>query len=150
KRRYLPKEADPLARVEKRKLKASPIAVFTPDEAAALLEAASDDFRPCLAVQLFAGCRAEEVLRLEWNDLTRAPGYIEMGARKAGTASRRFEPVEANLSLCLAFAPRPMGRFWPHSKPFFFEAQRDAAQAAGVEWKRNAARQSFISYRLAL
>src|SRR5690606_5773659 len=121
KRRYLPKEADPLARVEKRKLKASPIAVFTPAEAAALLEAASDDFRPCLAVQLFAGCRAEEVLRLEWSDLTRAPGYIEIGAHKAKTASRRLVPVDPNLAQWLALAPCRTGRVWPHSKPFFFE-----------------------------
>lgn len=33
--------------------------------------------------------------------------------------------------------------------PYLFELQREAAKAAGVEWKHNALRHSFISYRVA-
>lgn len=150
KRRYLARDSDPLAFVDKRKLKASPVEIFSPQECAALLGAASPEFRVCLAVQMFAGCRAEEVLKLEWSDLERAAGFIEIGAAKAKTASRRLVPIESNLARWLAFAPRRGTKVWPHSKPFFFEAQRNTADAAGVEWKKNAPRHSFISYRLAL
>jgi hypothetical protein len=38
---------------------------------------------------------------------------------------------------------------WPHSKAWFFEALRNAAQGAKIKWKQNALRHSFISYRLA-
>jgi hypothetical protein len=33
--------------------------------------------------------------------------------------------------------------------PYLFELQREAATEAGVEWKHNALRHSFISYRVA-
>jgi hypothetical protein len=38
---------------------------------------------------------------------------------------------------------------WPNSKAWFFEALRNTAAAAGITWKQNALRHSFISYRLA-
>ena len=38
---------------------------------------------------------------------------------------------------------------WPQSLPYLFELQREAAKEAGVEWKHNALRHSFISYRVA-
>ena len=41
------------------------------------------------------------------------------------------------------------GPGWPQSLPYLFELQREAAKAAGVEWKHNALRHSFISYRVA-
>ena len=54
-----------------------------------------------------------------------------------------------NLAAWLADAPRKGERIWPHSKPFLFEAMRDAAAKAKVEWKVNGLRHSFITYRLA-
>ena len=62
----------------------------------------------------------------------------------------------------LANSVRRDGRVWPHSKPWFFESQRDTVEAINVarkerskkapafEWKANALRHSFISYRLAV
>jgi hypothetical protein len=48
----------------------------------------------------------------------------------------------------LALRARATGQVWPYSRAYFHEMQRNAA-AAKVEWKHNALRHSFISYRLA-
>ncbi|MGI8437805.1 MAG: hypothetical protein ACR2NX_13035 [Chthoniobacterales bacterium] len=146
---WLSKEADLLARVEKRKEKSSPVEIFTPAEMAALLEHARPEIATCLALGAFAGLRSEEILRLEWVDIDRRPGFIEIGADKAKTATRRLVPISDNLARWLAIASRGDGRVWRHSKAWFFEAIRDAAAAAKVTWKQNAPRHSFISYRLA-
>ena len=38
---------------------------------------------------------------------------------------------------------------WPRSSNKYFEAQNQAASKAGICWKANALRHSFISYRVA-
>jgi integrase len=146
---WLSREVDLLARVEKRSEKRAPVEIFTPTELATLLENASAEATPCLALSAFAGLRAEEILRLDWEDVDRRPGFIEVAAHKAKTATRRIVPISDNLANWLAIAPRNGARVWPHSKDRFFKAIRNTARAAKIKWKQNALRHSFISYRLA-
>jgi integrase len=146
---WLSKEVDLLTRVEKRNGKPTPVEIFTPSELVALLKHASPQVAPCIALSAFAGLRAEEIMRLDWQDVERRPGFIEVAAHKAKTATRRIVPVSDNLAQWLAIAPRNGERVWLHSKPWYFEALRNAADDAGVKWKTNALRHSFISYRLA-
>ncbi len=146
---WLSKEIDLLSRVEKRNGKPTPVEIFIPSELAALLKYASPQIAPCIALAAFAGLRAEEILRLEWSDVERRPGFIEVAAHKAKTATRRIVPIADSLSRWLAIAPRNGERVWPHSKAWYFEALRNAAVSAGTTWKQNALRHSFISYRLA-
>jgi integrase len=146
---WLSKETDLLARVEKRSEKPAPVEIFTPSELAALLKNASSEFATCLALAAFAGLRAEEILRLDWTDVERRPGFIEVAASKSKTQTRRLVPISDNLARWLAIAPRNAERVWQHSKAYFFEAMRNTASAAKIKWKQNALRHSFISYRLA-
>ena len=146
---WLNKEVDLLSRVEKRGEKPTPVEIFTPSELAALFKHASPQIAPCIALSAFAGLRAEEILRLDWQDVERRPGFIEVAAHKAKTATRRIVPVSDNLAKWQAVAPRNGERVWPHSKSYFFEELRAAADNAGITWKQNALRHSFISYRLA-
>ena len=146
---WLSKEADLLARVEERKPKKAPVEIFTPPQLAALLTHSPARLQLCIALTAFAGVRAEEILRLDWLDVERCPGFIEVAAHKAKTASRRIVPISDNLAKWIAVAPRSEGRIWPQSKAWFFEAIRNAATAARVTWKHNAPRHSYISYRLA-
>jgi integrase len=146
---WLSKEADLLARVEKRSEKPNPVEIFTPAQLAALLKKASAEIAPCLALGAFAGLRAEEILRLDWADVEKRPGFIEVAAHKAKTATRRIVPISDNLARWLAIAPRNAERVWQHSKAWYFEAMRNAASDAKIKWKQNALRHSFISYRLA-
>jgi integrase len=146
---WLSKEADLLARVEKRSEKSTPVEIFTPAQLATLLKKASPAIAPCLALGAFAGLRSEEILRLDWADVEKRPGFIEVAAHKAKTATRRIVPISDNLARWLAIAPRSAERVWPHSKAWFFEAMRNVASDAKIKWKQNALRHSFISYRLA-
>ncbi len=157
-RGWLSREADLLAGIEKRRGKSVPVEIFTPAEIGDLLANCSADLSPCLTLAAFAGLRAEEILRLEWADLDRRPGFIEIAANKAKTAARRLVPISANLAQWLAVSPRSDGRVWQHSKPWFFESVRDTVKrindkrkpkAPRFVWKANALRHSFISYRLA-
>jgi integrase len=148
-RGWLSKEINLLAGVEKRSEKSAPVEIFMAAEVAKLLENAPADLGTCLALAAFAGLRAEEILRLDWADIDRRPGFIEVAAHKAKTATRRIVPITENLTKWLAIGPRGGARVWPHSKAWFFEAMRNAADNAKIKWKQNALRHSFISYRLA-
>lgn len=157
-RGWLSREADLLAGIEKRREKAVPVEIFTPAEMGELLAHCSAELRPCLALAAFAGLRSEEILRLDWSDVDRRPGFIEIAADKAKTAARRLVPITPNLVQWLAISPRNAERVWRHSKAWFFEATRDTVKRINekrkpkeprFKWKANALRHSFISYRLA-
>ena len=148
---WLSKEVDLLSRVERRSEKRSPVEIFTPSEIAGMLKGASHEVAPCIALAAFAGLRSAEIQRLSWSDIERRPGFIEVAADKAKTATRRIVPIADNLSKWLAIAPRNGACVWPHkAKNRFFEAMRRVALNARIKWKQNGLRHSFISYRLAL
>jgi integrase len=148
-RGWLSRETHLLERIGKRKEAPADIEIFTSAELRKILDAATPKAAPCIALQAFAGVRSEELLRLTWTDLERRKGFIEITAGKAKTAQRRLIPIAPNLSEWLANAPRAGQRVWPHSKPFLFEAMRNATAKAKVAWKANGLRHSFITYRLA-
>ncbi len=146
---WLSKEADLLARVEEINETPAPVEIFTPSELAALFKNTPPELATCVALGAFAGLRAEEILRLDWRDTEKSPGFIEVAAHKAKTAARRIVPIFDNLARWLAIAPRNGARVWPRSKWVFFKALGRTAGAAEITWKQNALRHSFISYRLA-
>lgn len=148
-RDYLPRDHNEMEGVALRKDKGAPIDIFTPDQLALLLAQASPDVLPILAIGAFAGLRSAEIERLEWREVHLAERFIEVTAAKAKTASRRLAPVPDNLAAWLAPYAAREGKVWPHGHAYFYEAQRTTAERAKVEWKHNALRHSFISYRLA-
>jgi integrase len=150
-RGWLSKHAALLSRIERRSATGSDIEIFTPGELRALLAAAPRHVATCLAIQAFAGVRTAELLRLRWHDLERRAGYIEITAKQAKTAARRLIPISENLTNWLRIAPRNgTERLWTRSSNRYFEGQKLAALRAGMAWKANALRHSFISYRVAL
>ena len=163
-RGYIAKGENPVAGTEKIKIRNSePISIFTPAEVRRLLAAAKDSFKPVIALQAFAGLRSAEVMRLDWRDVKLSRGHIELGADKTKTRTRRLAPISANLREWLAKRAKKTGKVFPHGRAYFHELQRDTAAAteikanaktkraalAPVEWKQNALRHSFISYRVA-
>ncbi|MGB9277312.1 MAG: tyrosine-type recombinase/integrase, partial [Terrimicrobiaceae bacterium] len=131
-RGWLSREADLLEGIGKRKEAPADIEIFTAAELRRILHAATPKAATCIALQAFAGVRSEELLRLTWTDLERRKGFIEITAGKAKTAQRRLIPISPNLVQWLADAPRSREKVWPHSKPFLFEAMRDATAKAKV------------------
>jgi integrase len=148
-RGWLSKEADLLQSVKRRKEKSTPVEILSPRQMVALLEHATPEIAPCFALGAFAGLRSEEILRLEWADITRRPGFIEVGAAKAKTAIRRLVPITDNLACWLEPSRSFTGALWQDTKAMFFKIRLRVAAQAGLTWKPNVLRHSFISYRLA-
>jgi integrase len=125
------------------------IEIYTPTEIAALLKAAPAEFLPVVAIGAFAGLRSAEIERLSWSDIDLTAGFIEVKAAKAKTRSRRLVPILPNLASWLAPLAAQSGNVWKGTVNSIIEARAKAAKAAGVPWKANGLRHSFVSYRLA-
>jgi integrase len=148
-RGYLPKhqatEADDLPRA---KDNGGAIEIFSPKEMSRLMAPANRDARLYFALAGFAGIRRAEIERLEWSDFNFEHSTIEIGKHKAKTMSRRLVPITANLLEWLRPFRRRSGRLFPRRR--IVEDAIAAAKANGIEWKQNALRHSYASYRMAL
>ncbi len=126
------------------------IEIYTPAEFAALLNRAEGPLKVLIAIGGLAGLRTQELLRLDWADVWRCPGYIEVGKDKAKTRQRRLVPVVDSLAAWLApWREYTQGLIWPGHEITFQQHFQRLAREAGVPRKRNGLRHSFISYRLA-
>lgn len=140
---------NPVKTVESVKIRNGNVEIYTPSEIAKLLAAADSDFLPCLAIGAFAGLRSAEIERLKWQAVDLKSRHIAISADVAKTASRRVVPIADNLAAWLAPYAGRHGKVWPHTSIGFYKAQGATAKTAGVDWKQNALRHGFASYRLA-
>jgi integrase len=172
--RYLPADWNEMESVPVWKTKDEEVEIFRPDEMTLLLALAPANLVPFLAIGAFAGLRSAEIERLDWSKVNLESGYITVDASIAKTNSRRLVPITPNLKLWLAScrtgsfrtgtdaeghpkrgpvlglsnvvnalrrlvnATRPVD---PKDSEKFLERQ--------VEWRHNALRHSFCSYRMA-
>jgi len=135
-----------MADIEKPKVRGAQTHIFTPDEARALLEAASNvapEMVPYLALGLFCGLRTAELDRLDWRYIN---GEVRIEADVAKTASRRVVPIPENAAAWIAPYRKKSGSVRPPNSRRMLDR---VIEAAGVSWKPNAMRHSFASYRLA-
>ncbi len=147
---YIRKRSNPVADVERVETNGDgDIAIYTAEETAALLAAASKDFLPVVAIGAFAGVRTAEIQRLTWQDIDLAGGFIHVGAAKAKTRSRRLVPILPNLAAWLAPYAKRRGSIWRGTARTFDLARAATVEKAGFAWRTNALRHSFCSYRLA-
>ena len=149
-RGYVHRGFNPAAESEPIKVRDRDVEIFEPAEFTALLAAADEAFRPCLALQGLAGLRSNEVERLDWSHVKMAERVIVVSKGVAKTASRRTIPIGDALAEWLAPVPQVNGQIWQGSHDHFYVAQQATAAAAGVEWKHNGLRHSYASYRFAL
>jgi integrase len=156
--KYLPKEAiDEVKSIEPPKEEPYEIEIFTPAEMRELLAAAKAEMVPWLAIGGFAGLRAAEIERLDWSEVHLAEKYIEIKAKKAKTGSRRPAPITDNLAQWLAPYAKESGKvvteFGYDELVKTVNVKRhegkDPATVKLFEWKHNALRHAFCSYRLA-
>ncbi|HEY5233668.1 MAG TPA: site-specific integrase [Verrucomicrobiae bacterium] len=152
---YIGKGDNPATATEKIKAKnGDDVEIYSPDEVARLLAAASDSIRPAIAIQAFTGIRTAELMRLDWQAVKLERGHIEITAANAKTASRRIVPILPNLAAWLKPHAKTGGIF-PSGADYYHELTRETAAntetdtAPAVELKHNALRHSFISYRVA-
>jgi integrase len=67
--------------------------IYTPAEFAGLLKTADDSLRPMTTIGGLAGLRTAELLRLDWADVRRVPGHVEITAGKAKTRQRHLVEI---------------------------------------------------------
>ena len=127
------------------------ISFFTPRELAALLSNADDNLRPLIAVGGLAGLRSAEMLRLDWADVWRVPGHIEITAGKSKTRQRRLVEICKALRTWLEpYRAKKTGKFWPGEQTAFQERFSELCKTAEVARKTNGLRHSFCSFHFAL
>jgi len=127
------------------------ISFYTPRELAALLSNADDNLRPMIAVGGLAGLRTAEMLRLDWADVWRVPGHIEITAGKSKTRQRRLVEICKALRTWLEpYRPKKTGKFWPGEQTAYQEHFTELCKTAEVTRKTNGLRHSFCSFHFAL
>lgn len=121
--------------------------ILTVQQTARLLEAASPELLPYLAIGAFAGLRRAELERLDWLDVRFDGDLIEVTAAKAKTAQRRLVKMQPNLREWLWPVSKRAGKITPKDFRQQFNETRERAGLA--VWPDNALRHSFASYHLA-
>jgi len=125
------------------------VGIFTPDEMRRLLHVAGGHIAtPFIAIGAFAGLRSAEIKRLDWSNVNFERGFIEVRADICKTRARRLVPISDNLRAWLAPFAQPSGRIVLYQN--IHDPIHRFVERAGVQWKKNAMRHSFVSYRLAL
>lgn len=147
KRGYVPLSHRAILDVEKETEDEGEVEVFTVTEIRALLAHAKEDLIPAVAIGGFAGLRSEEIRRLDWADVDINECHIEVRAAISKTRVRRIVPMTPNLTKWLMPYARKSGRVCIFTN--YSNQLAKLAKKAGVEWKKNGLRHSFISYRVA-
>jgi integrase len=159
-RAYIQKASVDIESIALAREKGTDIEIFRPEEMERILAAVEKkpDFVPFLAIGAFAGLRTAEIQRLDWSEVRLDDGLIEVKASKAKTASRRLVPITPNLKAWLKPHKKATGPVCEyvtlsHQLDWLTEAVNEAWEKENepgkFEWKHNALRHSFISYRVA-
>ncbi len=139
---------NPAKKTDKAKEHSGDIGILTVAQAARLLESATPDVLPYIAIGLFAGLRRAEIERLDWSEIDFESGLIKVTAENSKTAQKRFVTMQPNLREWLLPVRKHKGNVTPSET--FRQAFDQARIAAGItEWPDNALRHSFASYHLA-
>lgn len=124
-----------------------PVGVLTPQQTRALLDNASHELIPFIAIGAFAGLRVAEIGRLDWKEIHLDRNFIEVTAAKSKTAKRRLVTILPILREWLIPHKKTHGPIEPRSRE---EQIKQAREKAGiVSWPKNALRHSYASYHLA-
>lgn len=129
------------------------IEFYTPAEMRLLLAAAGDEIRPSLELKAFSGIRTEEMIRFWWIFVKEPEGIIKVPKEIAKLKFRSL-PIVENLKRRLAvYGPEvKQGRVckeWTSANSLYHAWVR-LCKKAGVPYKKNAFRDCYITYRVAL
>jgi integrase len=138
---------NPAEKTARAKIIENAIGILAVEETVRLLESAAPELVPYVAIGAFAGLRRAELERLDWKEIDLQSSLIEVTAKKAKSARRRFVRIQPNLAKWLQSYAQLSGNVTPLDYRELLDAARDAA---GIdEWPHNALRHSFTSYHLA-
>ena len=123
---------------------------YTPQEFRSLLEAADETERVLIAIGGLAGLRTAELLRLDWADVWRVPGHIEITAGKAKTRQRRLVEIVPALAAWLEpYRACTSGPLWAGTEIIFQNHFREICSRIQHSRKANGLRHAFCTYHYA-
>lgn len=124
---------------------------YTPKELHKMLEAADGPMRAMIAIGGLAGLRTEEMLKLDWAEVWRIKGHIEVKPAVAKGRKRRLVEICPSLAAWLdPFREFRSGLLWTKTESIFQKSVKDHFEAVGVPRKDNGLRHSFCSYAYVL
>jgi hypothetical protein len=148
---YLPKGTDWLENARNYSAtKHGAIEIFTPEEFSKILEKADERMIPFLVIGAFAGVRHEEIAKLNWEDIEledESHSLIVIYADVAKTKVGRHVPVKPTLRKWLLAYRKDSGPICDLPGNSINNKLVVTAQKAGLKWKKNGLRKSYISYR---
>lgn len=141
---------------------ADQVRYLSPDEMTFLLESVTDDYLPWLVLAAFSGLRSEEIHArnygdkkpLDWSQIKRAQGHIDLHASQAKNRKRRLIPILPTLAAWLDHIDPPKsGRIVP-GPPTAWQTKRlgeqlDEEFEREEGWPKNCLRHSYATYRIA-
>ncbi len=145
---YLPADHKGVPRSTKRRRPKLAVKIFTPEDLTKLLAAGTAPEQVvAVSISAFAGLRATELRRLDWQHVDFEQGHIVVPDTVAKTGERRLAPLSPNLKAWLWPHRRSAGPLCPYANLAIVYSH--LARRAGVKWQRNGLRHSYVSYRLA-
>ena len=138
---------NPAVESDKAKETEGTVGILTVDQTKKLLKVAPVELRAFIAIGAFAGLRRAELTRLDWCDVDLNGGLIEVTAKNAKSARRRFVKIRSNLEHWLKPIAAATGPVAPPNFRELLDLARDSAEI--VDWPNNALRHGFASYALA-
>ncbi|MBL9171588.1 MAG: site-specific integrase [Verrucomicrobiales bacterium] len=125
---------------------------YRPGELHKLLKGSSGAMRAVIAIQALAGLRLEEALRLDWSDVFKVEGHIEISSAKSKTRSRRLAEIGPALAAWLEPHKESTGKVanqWetPNGYVQAFIALRKKLK---VPSRKNGLRHGFVTFHYAL
>jgi integrase len=123
---------------------------FRPAELKKLLDNAPADLRPVLAIAGLAGLRGEEIMRLDWADVWRVEGHIEITARQAKTRQRRLVEICPALATWLESCRKTTGKVYSAGVHVFQRGFVELRDSLKIPTRKNGLRHAFCTYHYAL
>lgn len=142
-------DRNPVEQTMRIRVPESEVGILTPEQTELLLNFADDEMRAYFAIGAFAGLRRSEIERLDWSEVDLEGRLIEVSAKKAKSASRRFVEISENLVSWLEPLKHEGGPLCASRERIQNRLQEIREEAGIIEWPRNALRHSFASYHLA-
>lgn len=107
--------------------------------------------RVLIAIGGLAGIRTAELLRLDWSDVWRVAGHIDVTAINAkGRKRRKVEVCEALAKWLQPFRHAKTGKVWAGSELAFHREFVALCNGLKIERKPNGLRHGFASYYFAV
>jgi hypothetical protein len=135
--------------VEKDQTKRKPVETFSPEEFEAFIGAVRPEWLPWLVLGGLAGIRTDgEIFRIRWESFKWDKRIIDLEPAITKINERRHVPLCDRLIDLLMPVRREFGPVINQKKPE--DETKRLARITGIQWRRNALRHSFCSYRIAI